>query len=146
MDVRVRPLGSGDEVGWRTLWKGYCDFYEEEIPEEVTAATWERLHDPASHVAGLVAELDGDVVGIANYVVHPSTWATGDYCYLEDLFVSPQARGTGAGRALLNAMIAMRDANGWARVYWHTRESNATARRLYDRYVEADDFVRYVVR
>jgi GNAT superfamily N-acetyltransferase len=76
-------------------------------------------------------------------VIHPGSWTLQPICYLEDLFVDPQARGRGIGRALIDDLVALARARGWSRLYWHTKASNETARRLYDRYVAADDFVRY---
>jgi GNAT superfamily N-acetyltransferase len=136
---------AADEPAWRELWDGYCEFYETVVPPEVTAVTWRRLLDPDEPVEGLIAEQDGEIVGFANCVLHPSTWDSADSCYLEDLFVSPAARGTGAGRALIDAVIEGARSRGLRNVYWHTREDNARARALYDTFTKADDFVRYVV-
>jgi GNAT superfamily N-acetyltransferase len=94
----------------------------------------------------IVAEVDGQVYGFANCVVHENTWETQAICYLEDLFVTPSARGHGIGRALIEWLRNAMRAEGWARLYWHTRAGNAQARKLYDRFAEADDFVRYVIR
>ena len=116
---------------WRELWRAYCDFYRAELPEEVTNRTWKRVLDPDSQVMCIVAEVDGQVVGFANCVVHENTWETQAVCYLEDLL-----------EWLRNAMRA----EGWARVYWMTKADNLPARRLYDRFTRADDFVRYVIR
>jgi ribosomal protein S18 acetylase RimI-like enzyme len=143
--VEIRDLSAADENAWRALWDGYCAFYETVVPAEVTAVTWRRLLDPESPLEGLVAEQDGEVIGFVNCVLHPTTWGTAETCYLEDLFVSPAARGTGAGRALIDAVLARARARGLDNVYWHTRESNARARALYDSFTQADDFVRYVV-
>ena len=146
-DTHVRAIRGDDETSWRLLWKGYCDFYEVALGEEVTAHTWRRILDPASPVDAIVAEdARGEVVGIAHYVLHENTWTTTPVCYLEDLFVAPSARGTGAGRALLDWLVAALRERGWSRLYWMTKESNATARRLYDHYTRADGFVRYVVK
>jgi GNAT superfamily N-acetyltransferase len=141
----VRSATARDEAAWRELWDGYCAFYEASVPPDVTTATWRRLLDPAEPMEALVAERDGTVVGFANYILHPRTWGVGQACYLEDLFVAPAARGTGAGRALIQALLDRAQADGWDRVYWHTRRDNATARALYDSFTQADDFVRYVV-
>ena len=146
-DTHVRAIRSDDENSWRLLWKGYCDFYEVALGEEVTAHTWRRILDPASPVDAIVAEdARGDVVGIAHYVLHENTWTTTPVCYLEDLFVAPSARGAGAGRALLDWLVTALRERGWSRLYWMTKEGNATARRLYDHYTRADGFVRYVVK
>ena len=141
----VRPARASDEPAWRELWDGYCEFYEEEVPAEVTAATWRRLLEPEEPMEGLVAVRGDEVVGFVNYVLHRTTWGLAETCYLEDLFVSPAARGTGAGRALIEAVLERSRSRGWDKVYWHTRRDNARARALYDSLAKADDFVRYVV-
>lgn len=144
--IRVRGIRPDDETAWRRLWAGYCAFYEVSLPAEVTAHTWRRILDPAVPVYAIAAEdRGGRVVGIANYILHENTWTRTSVCYLEDLFVEPDVRGTGAGRALLDWLVAETRARGWSRLYWMTKEGNATARRLYDRYTRSDGFVRYVV-
>jgi GNAT superfamily N-acetyltransferase len=142
----IRSALPSDEVTWRKLWRAYCDFYEVDVSDEVTSRTWKRILDPDSAVMCVVAEVDGQVYGFANCVVHENTWETQPVCYLEDLFVTPAARGHGVGRALIEWLRNSMRAEGWARLYWHTREDNARARKLYDRFAEADDFVRYVIR
>jgi GNAT superfamily N-acetyltransferase len=142
----VRDPRPADEADWRRLWAGYLDFYETDLPEAVTAATWSRILDPAVPVNSRLAERDGVVVGFANHVLHPGTWSIGPFCYLEDLYVDPEVRGTGAGRALIEDLVARGKAEGWGRVYWHTRETNSVARRLYDRFTPASGFVMYRIR
>lgn len=144
--LTIRSALPSDEAAWRRLWHGYCDFYRAQVADEVTSRTWKRILDPDSGVMCVVAELDGNVYGFANCVVHENTWETQPICYLEDLYVDPSARRHGIGRALIEWLRNSMRAEGWARLYWHTREDNATARRLYDRFAEADDFVRYVIR
>jgi GNAT superfamily N-acetyltransferase len=144
--VQIRAALPSDEAAWRSLWKGYCDFYGATLAPEVTDRTWKRILDPDSQVMCVVAEVDGQVYGFANCVVHENTWETQAICYLEDLYVTPAARGRGLGAALLDWLRNAMRAEGWARLYWMTREDNLRARRLYDRYAQADGFVRYVVR
>lgn len=76
-------------------------------------------------------------------VLHESSWTSSPVCYLEDLFVDPALRGGGVGRALIQDLIDLGRMRGWSQLYWLTRANNETARRLYDRFVEADSFVRY---
>jgi GNAT superfamily N-acetyltransferase len=78
--------------------------------------------------------------------VHENTWETQPVCYLEDLFVTPAARGRGLGAALLDWLRNAMRAEGWARLYWSTKADNLQARKLYDRFAQADGFVRYVIR
>ncbi len=153
--ITVREAGAQDEAAWRRLWAGYTRFYETDVPEPVTAATWRRMLDPAEPLFGRLAVrcADGgqgaqaapaeDIVGFAVCVLHAGTWTLDPVCYLEDLFVEPAARGQGAGRALIEDLIELCHTSGWSRLYWHTQAGNATARHLYDRFAPADDYVRY---
>ncbi len=94
----VRPLEARDFDAWLPLWDGYNSFYRNEVTAEVTESTFRRLHAGADGFFGLIAEKDGGLVGLAHAIFHPSTWTTRSYCYLEDLFVAGQHRGSGAAR------------------------------------------------
>lgn len=139
----IRSATVADEPAWRTLWAGYLDFYESFVPDDVTATTWARCLEPMSGILCRLADSGGEVIGFSISVIHPGTWTADPVCYLEDLFVAPAHRGAGVGRALIDDLVSLGHERGWSRIYWHTRQSNAAARRLYDNYVEADDFVRY---
>lgn len=143
--TEVRPLRAGDEAAWRRLWGAYLAFYGTTLPEAVHAASFARLVDPGvADYRGLLAWQDGRPVGLANVIFHRHGWQIEDVCYLQDLFVDPEVRGTGAGRALIEAVYAMADANGTPNVYWLTQEFNTKARALYDRVGRATPFVKYV--
>ena len=143
MTISVRPLKAEDKSRWLELWKGYLTFYETSLSNEQTELTWKRLMDSNYGVFGLIAEKDGAMVGITHFMFRPSTWAPKDYCYLEDLFVDPTVRGSGAGRALINRVIELAKEHGAGRVYWTTKENNAQARILYDSFIKVSEFVQY---
>jgi len=143
MTISVRPLKAEDKSRWLELWNGYLTFYETSLSDEQTELTWKRLMDSNYGVFGLMAEKDGAMVGITHFMFRPSTWAPKDYCYLEDLFVDPTVRGSGAGRALINRVIELAKEHGAGRVYWTTKESNAQARILYDSFIKVSEFVQY---
>jgi GNAT superfamily N-acetyltransferase len=142
----IRSVLASDEAAWRELWRGYCEFYGANLPLEVTDRTWKRILGRDAGMMCIVAQVDGQVCGFANCVVHGNTWELQPVCYLEDLFVAPRARGQGVGKALLQWLRNAMPVEGWARVYWMTHKDNATARALYDWFTQADDFVRYVMR
>lgn len=144
MTVSVRALDKEDYAGWRPMWDGYTAFYECELDESVTASTWERALNPHSSLFCRVAEIDGKLIGFAMCVLHEGTWTTAPVCYLEDLFVDEKVRGKGAGKALIESLQAEGKREGWSTLYWVTRQNNP-ARKLYDTFSEADDFVRYRV-
>lgn len=140
----VRRLAPADEADWRRLWRDYLAFYDEAPVDAVMESTFRRLLDPSEPMRGLVAERDGRVIGICNIIVHRHGWRMADVCYLQDLFVEPAHRGSGAGRALIEATYALADAEGLASVYWMTQEFNADARKLYDRIGKLTPFIKYV--
>lgn len=139
----IRTIGAPDAGSWQALWQGYLAFYETALPADVTDATWRRLLDPAEPLFGLVAERDGVLTGFAHCVLHRGTWSISQHCYLEDLYVAPDARGAGTGRALIEAVYREADRRGADRVYWLTHETNGTARALYDRIGRRSGFIHY---
>ena len=144
MPIDIRPLEPRDREEWLPLWQGYLAFYETAVPDTVTEATWRRIVDPAGPIHAFGAfDATGRLIGIVHYLYHPVTWSVAERCYLEDLFVSPDARGTGAGEALIEAVYRAADEAGADQVYWLTATSNATARKLYDRVARATQFMKY---
>jgi GNAT superfamily N-acetyltransferase len=141
--MKIRNLAGSDYAQWRPLWDAYIAFYNDVVPEEITRLTFARLLDSEQPMFGLVAEEDGALIGIVNCVLHRGTWTRGDHCYLEDLFVSDTARGKGAGRALIQAVYQCADELKCERVYWLTRQDNATARALYDKVARFEGFIQY---
>lgn len=141
--MQIRPPIPQDEAHWRELWAGYVAFYRGEVPEVVTADLWAQLVRGEGPVRGLVAVGDDGLVGFATFLFHPSTWSLKPSCYLEDLFVDPQARGSGAGKALILAVETVAKKAGAFRLYWHTQEFNAPARSLYDTLVNRSSFIVY---
>lgn len=142
--LTLRPITAADEAEWRRLWTGYLEYYETVLPDEVYGVTFARLLAQAQGgFRGMLAWLGGRPVGLVHFVFHPSSWATGHVCYLQDLYTDPAVRGKGVGRALIEAVYAAADANGTPQVYWFTQDFNATARRLYDQIGVATPFIRY---
>ena len=141
--VEIKPIGPNERAAWEPLWQGYLRFYESSQAPEATDVLWQRLHDPKEPMHLLGAWRDGKLIGIVHYLYHRSCWTTGDYCYLQDLFVAPDVRGGGAGRALIEAVYDAAGKAGASRVYWNTHETNATARVLYDKVADRSGFIQY---
>jgi GNAT superfamily N-acetyltransferase len=142
-DIIIRRVGAHERAEWEVLWKGYQTFYEVALSDEVTATTWARLHDPHEPMFLLGAYVNGTLAGIVHYLFHRSCWTIADYCYLQDLFVAETARNLGLGRTLIEAVEREARVAGASRVYWLTKEDNATARKLYDRVAERSGFIQY---
>jgi GNAT superfamily N-acetyltransferase len=143
LPVEVRLLEPSDRDAWEPLWLGYQSFYRVSLPSEVTHSTWQRFHDPAEPVFARGAFAEDRLVGIVHYIFHRSTWMVGPTCYLQDLFVSPDWRGRGVGRPLIEAVYADAKRASASRVYWLTQEDNVVARRLYDRVATYAGFIQY---
>ena len=141
----IRALAPADRTAWEPLWQGYLTFYEHPLPAPVTDTVWARFHDASEPVFALGAFVDGKLVGFVHYLFHRATWSVTDRTYLEDLYVAPEARGRGAGRALIAAVVERARAAGSERVYWHTNTANATARELYDKVAENAGYIQYRV-
>jgi GNAT superfamily N-acetyltransferase len=145
-EIVIRPLQAADHADWRRLWTAYLAFYETSVPEEVYETTWRRLFDAGEfEPKGFIALADGKRVGLVHYLYHRSCWAKANNCYLQDLFAEPAARGTGVGAALIEAVKVAAAKVGVTNVYWMTHETNATARRLYDRVARRTGFIEYDV-
>jgi GNAT superfamily N-acetyltransferase len=143
----VRPARHQDRQQWNPLWLAYNAFYGRAgataLDPEITETTWARFFDASEPVHALVAEADGQLIGLVHYLFHRSTTAIAPACYLQDLFSSPAVRGSGVGGAMIAAVYEAARAAGVPRVYWQTHETNAVARSLYDKLAARTGFIVY---
>lgn len=143
----IRPLEARDETAWRRLWTAYLEFYETGVPEEVYRSTFDRMlagnAGATDDFRGLLVDVQGKPAGLVHYLFHRHGWKIENVCYLQDLYVDPDFRGLGLGRALMEAVYAQADAAGCPSVYWLTQEFNHTARKLYDRVGKVTPFIKY---
>jgi GNAT superfamily N-acetyltransferase len=140
----IRAIGPDDRAAWTELWRGYLEFYETVLPDEIYDVTWSRLHDPAETIRGALA-LDeaGTPIGLAHYIFHRHGWMVNETCYLQDLYVAPHARGGGHGRALIDFVADRARERGAGRLYWLTHETNTAAQKLYDVVAQRSGFIQY---
>jgi len=143
MSLTIRAIEEKDKSQWLKLWAGYLEFYKSTISPEQTEVTWKRLINNEMKMFGFVAENEEGVIGFTHCLFRPSTWTETDYCYLEDLFVDPNIRGKGVGRALMEKVIELAKEKKSKRVYWTTQEFNKTARVLYDSITPVSEFIQY---
>ena len=145
--LNVRPVLASDFAAWSALWDGYNTFYgrsgETALDPDITRMTWSRFFDAYEPVHALVAEQDGQLLGLVHYIFHRNTTMIAPTCYLQDLFTLESARGKGIGRALINAVYERAKTAGSPRVYWLTHETNLTAMKLYDAVAERSGFIVY---
>ena len=147
MSFTIHPLqNTPDEYQqWHVLWQDYLKFYESTVPDEVTAHNWASVHNPDSPIDAIGAfDVNGKMLGLVQTVIHLSTWSVAPRCYLNDLYTTPEARGKGVGRALIEAVYAMAKAKGCVKVHWLTHESNVTGQSLYNQLAVNEGFVQCV--
>ncbi|MEM7118517.1 MAG: GNAT family N-acetyltransferase [Chloroflexota bacterium] len=143
MTVLIRKPTQADFGAWKTLFAAYIKFYRASIPDEIMSKTWARIHDEQENINGLVAEVDGQLVGLTHFLYHDSTWSDRKSCYLQDLFVAKSARGSGIARQLIIGVEAEAEAYNAFNLYLLTQQYNSAARSLYDSMLGATPFVVY---
>jgi GNAT superfamily N-acetyltransferase len=140
--MRIAPLLASEHARWLELWLAYQDFYGVSLDAAATAATWKKIQ--LGRVHGLAAhDAAGRIVGIVHYLFHEDTWSLQPACYLQDLYVEPDARAAGYGRKLIESVGEAARQAGANPPYWLTHETNLVARRLYDRVGKNNGFIQY---
>jgi GNAT superfamily N-acetyltransferase len=145
--IDIRPVRQADFAAWLPLWDGYNAFYgrkdETALHLNITRMTWQRFFDPQEPVFALVAEFEGNLLGLTHYLFHRDTTRIELTCYLQDLFTAQSHRGQGIGRLLIHGVYDSARAAGIGSVYWQTHESNTKGRLLYDKVAEYSGFIVY---
>lgn len=144
MTVTTRAVEAADRPVWDRLYAGYAAFYRVDQTPAMRDTVWGWLMDPAHATCGLVAcDAEGTVIGLAHYraFARPLSASTGGF--LDDLFVDPDRRGSGAADALILALRAIGTARGWTVIRWITAGDNQRARRVYDRLARETPWVTY---
>lgn len=142
--VVVREVAAADRDAWAALFRGYRDFYELPHDDTVIETVWGWLQDPGYELRGLLAERGGVPIGLAHWrrFCRPSRGATA--IFLDDLFVTADARGAGAGTRLLSRLRGIAQEEGLLEVRWITSYTNTDAQRLYDRVALRAPFHTYI--
>ena len=143
LEIFVEPVQQQDYLQWEPCWIAYQEFYKVCLANSVTQTTWQRFFDDAEPVYCAVARQGKKILGFVHYVIHRSTWAEHDFCYLEDLYVSPESRGQHVGKRLIEYVRQKAIHLNCDRLYWHTQETNQTAQKLYDWIAEKPGVIEY---
>ena len=141
--LAIRAVQAADHAAWLPLWQAYQRFYQTTIDVDTSVLTWQRFLDPAEPMHAALAWQDGHAVALVHWIFHRSCWTQGDYCYLQDLYVDEQLRGTGIGRRMIEHVYAQAGEAGASRVHWLTQETNYSGRQLYDRVADRSGFIQY---
>ena len=143
MTVTVRALRVTDRDRWRELYAGYCDFYSKPLSDERAEIVFGWLLDGDHELECIVAELDGRVVGLAHFREFARPIAGGRAMFLDDLFIAPEARGTGAATTLIEALREIGKKRGLVMIRWLTADDNVAAQRVYDKLARKTNMLTY---
>ena len=139
----IRPLAEHRDR-WNELYSGYAAFYWVDQSQEMRDRVWGWINDPSEELNGLIAvDESGHPIGLTHFrqFTRPLMSCRGGF--LDDLFVDPQARGSGAAQALIAAVAEEGRKRGWTVIRWITRDNNYRARSAYDRLATRTDWVTY---
>ena len=146
-NVSIRPVQADDRSQWDVLYQGYATFYNVIQTPEMRETVWAWLHDETKESQGLVAVgSDGVLLGLTHFRPFARPLSATMGCFLDDLFVSPEARGLGVADALIEAVRGIAAENGWSVVRWITAENNYRGRGVYDRVAVKTNWVTYDIK
>lgn len=144
MSVTIRPVRAEDRTEWDRLYAGYAAFYKVDQTSEMRDTVWGWLMDASHGSNGLVAEAaDGTLIGLTHYRPFVSCLKACTNCFLDDLFVDPAARGSGAADALIAAVGQIAKDNDWQVVRWITADDNYRGRGVYDKVATRTMWITY---
>lgn len=131
--LNISVVGQPDVPELMPMLRAYCDFYRVEPSDERLAALVSALIDnPADGVQLIARDSDGTPLGFATIYWTWQTLYAARVGVLNDLFVVPASRGTGAGRTLIERCLELCRDRGAEKLVWETAPDNAVAQRLYD--------------
>ncbi|MEM7679394.1 MAG: GNAT family N-acetyltransferase [Pseudomonadota bacterium] len=140
--VKIRPITADDFPNWLPLWDGNNNGQRD---QEITTETWARLTDPAFPVHGIVAEKNGELVGLVQYVLHYTTGHIEPICYMQDVYVPPEQRQQGIARKMVEHLAKVGKEQKWPRMYWLAESDNEAAQKLYKTLGVKLDFTLHVL-
>ena len=129
----IRNIEIKDKEQWKKLYRGYADFYQVTISEQILETIWDWLHDINHDLNALVYEAENSIVALAHYRRMPSPLRGKYIGFLDDLYVDPQFRGKKIGEKIIKKLNDISKERNWGLIRWITRNDNHNAKSLYDK-------------
>ena len=114
----IRKINIKDNENWRTLYKGYANFYKSPINDSILDTVWNWLMDKNHEVKGIVHETDGNLTALAHYRAMPRPLKGKYIGFLDDLYVDPTYRNQKIGQKLMNEIKIISRLEKWELVRW----------------------------
>jgi len=142
--MKVEELNIADKEQWQLLYCEYADFYQMSMNEGILESVWSWIFDKNNKFYAIgVKSTDDILIGFMHYRDMPSPLRGTIVGFLDDLYVHPDYRGSGAVRALFRELRKISKQKGWPYVRWITATDNHRARNVYDKIANTIDFVTY---
>lgn len=146
MTTTIQALRPEDRPHWEILLRAYAAFYGTSTGAATEATVWDWIFDEHNDFwCDLALDESGTATGFVQYQLMHRSLSGAMVCYLSDLYVDPQVRGTGTGRLLIDHVFKFARERGIPNVRWLTQENNYAGRKLYDTYSKKSDFILYSI-
>jgi ribosomal protein S18 acetylase RimI-like enzyme len=142
----VRHLKQVDREYWLAMWNQYLDFYQTNLPDQITTTTFERLISADKDIGCLIAIDDHDrPIGFLTFVIRFSTWSLNPVCYMPDLFVKLTHRKAGVAKLLMLELKKICVEQLYSETYWITKPDNVIAKKFYDQIAKRENWDVYTL-
>ena len=142
--MKVEELNQSDKKQWAMLYHGYAEFYKMEMNEDILDTVWSWIHSPNIKFFSIgIKSSKDELIGFMHFREMPSPLRGKLVGFLDDLFVHPDFRGSGAVQLLFKELKLQANKNNWPYVRWITATDNSRARKVYDQISKPIDFVTY---
>ena len=142
--MKVEELNISDKVEWSQLYHGYADFYEMPMNDKILDSVWSWIFDKEIKFYAIgVKSFEEELIGFMHFREIPSPLRGSLVGFLDDLYIHPKHRGSGAVQVLFKELKSIATQNGWPYVRWITATDNRRARTVYDKISGTIDFVTY---
>lgn len=144
MTINVTHLNESDKNDWQHLYRAYAEFYKMPMEQTTLDTVWSWIQNEHKEFYGIIAKNEQDqALGLMHFRAMPSPLRGSDVGFLDDLFVTPEARGTDVVEALYAEMNNFGKQQGWPFIRWITADNNYRARNVYDKISEKTAWVTY---
>ena len=140
----VEKLKLSDRTEWSMLYKGYAEFYKMPMNDDILDKVWSWIFDKEIKFYAIgIKSSEGELIGFMHFREMPSPLRGSLVGFLDDLYIHPDFRGSGAVQLLFKELKSIAKENNWPYVRWITASDNHRARKVYDKLSGVIDFVTY---
>ena len=143
----VQKLKINNKTQWKNLYSQYAEFYNMPMTNDILEKVWSWIFDKEVkfYAIGVLSDKD-ELIGIMHFREMPSPLRGTFVGFLDDLYVHPNFRGSGAVQLLFKELKLIANQNNWPYLRWITSTDNYRARKVYDKLSKVIDFVTYQMK